>query len=266
MSQIYWNNMQLKGAKVIQLCVIVFFHGVLIMAISFCFIMSRHENKLIDTIIDRTVTQQMGDQQKVLALLNQTHTLLKPRAHFFSGQGRTSIRERFFTSSDVHLMDGKGACGSYAGVLTRILQRAGFESRLAQMKCEDEWGCHIVVETTIDGKLAVLDPMYNVAFKNKGGSLVSFSEVGERWSYFQQQIPNGYPAAYQYEDVRYTNWGKIPVLMPLIKTVLNVFMGSNADEVSVRSYVLNIYFVYLILLTFIYAILILVTFRFVRKL
>ena len=75
--------MQLKGAKVIQLCVIVFFHGVLIMAISFCFIMSRHENKLIDTIIDRTVTQQMGDQQKVLALLNQTHTLLKPRAHFF---------------------------------------------------------------------------------------------------------------------------------------------------------------------------------------
>ena len=92
--------------KTIKLCVLTFLHGALIVAMLVCVMMSRYENQLIDSIVSRTVTQDMSDQQKALALLNQTHELLKPRAALFSGSERVGIRERLFTSADVHLMDG----------------------------------------------------------------------------------------------------------------------------------------------------------------
>jgi len=120
-------------------------------------------------------------------------------------------------------MDGKGACGSYAGVLTRTLQRSGVPSRLAQMKCGDQWGCHIVLEANINGEYAVLGPLYNTSFISQDGTLASFKEVENNWNHYKSQTLEGC----QYEDVRYTNWQKIPIVMPLIKTVLNTLIGEN---------------------------------------
>ena len=243
----------------------MFLHGALIVAMLVCVMMSRYENQLIDSIVSRTVTQDMSDRQKALALLNQTHELLKPRAALFGGSERVGIRERLFTSADVHLMDGKGACGSYAGVLTRLLQRTGIDARLAQMKCGNEWGCHINLEAKIDGEYVVLDPLYNLAFVSEEGTLANFQEVGNNWEYYKSQVPENYYPAYQYEDVRYTNWQKIPVLMPLIKSVLDFTMGAKANQISIRSYVLNIYQTYFWFIVFCYTFLLVLTIRFCIK-
>jgi len=61
----------------------MFLHSVLIASMLFCLIMSRHENQLLNSIISRTVTDSMNQQQKALALLNKTHELFKACANFF---------------------------------------------------------------------------------------------------------------------------------------------------------------------------------------
>jgi hypothetical protein len=49
---------------------------------------------------------------------------------------------------------------------------------------------------------------------------------------------------YNYAGVRYTNWTKIPVIMPAIKKVLDFTAPEFASTFSVRRYVLNVYRVY----------------------
>ena len=257
--------MILERNQLVRLCVLMLLHGGIIVAMLFCAMMMHHENRLLDSIIGKTISQGMSEQQKALALLNATHEILKPRHELFSGESQHSIREQFFGSTDVHLMSAKGACGSYAGVLTQLLKRTGIDARLAQMKCGDDWGCHINLEAKVNGKYVALDPLYNIAFEKKDGELASFKEVGSDWEYFKTQTPKNYYQAYQYEDVRYTNWQKIPVLMPLIKKVLDVVMGTKANEISIRSHVLNVYQVYLILLVFFYVLLSLLTYTVLTK-
>lgn len=255
------RNSNRKGGA---LYFLVFLHGAMVMAMFGLAMMSNYENQLLDNIIARAVTPEMDEQTKALSLLNVTHSLITPRAELFKGGGRSNVRERIFTSADVHLMDGKGACGSFAGVLTRLLQRSGIEARLAQMKCGDEWGCHINLEAKINGRFVALDPLYNLAFEKKNGELADYHEVGSDWQYYRSQVPENYYSAYQYEDVRYTNWQKIPVVMPFAEKLLIALLGDKAKTFSLRSYVLNIYSTYLALLVFIYLLLIFVTYRAVR--
>jgi len=158
-------------------------------------------------------------------------------------------------------MDGKGACGSYAGVLTRTLQRSGVPSRLAQMKCGDQWGCHIVLEANINGEYAVLGPLYNTSFISQDGTLASFKEVENNWNHYKSQTLEGC----QYEDVCYTNWQKILIVMPLIKTVLNTLIGEKANEIPIRSFALNIYQLCLVVLSLVYVFLLFMTYRFFMK-
>jgi len=257
--------MSLFQQKTKALFFLVFLHGATIMAMLCLTMMSHYEQQLLDDIIDRTVNDNMSEQTKAIALLNVTHELISPRAQLFKNSSRSNFRERLFTSADVHLMDGKGACGSFAGVLTQLLKRAGIDARLAQMKCGDEWGCHINLEAKIDGKFVVLDPLYNLAFTKPDGSLANYQEVGSNWQYYQPQTPDNYYSGYQYEDVRYTNWQKIPILMPLIKQALLFIVGDNINTFSLRSYVLNIYNTYLIALSFFFLLLILFTYKVLRK-
>jgi len=253
------------GSRTIKLCVLMFLHGATIMAILFCVMMSNYENRLFDGIVNKVTNADMDQQNKALTLLNHTHELLSSRLELFRNVGRDSFRERFFASSDVHLMDAQGACGSFTGVLGRLLQRAGFEVRIAQMKCADQWGCHINLEAKIDGRYVALDPLYNLAFTRPDGELANYQEIGLDWQYYQTQTPDNYYPAYQYEDVRYTNWQKIPVIMPLIKMALDVILGEKANTISVRSYVLNVYFIYAVLLSLFYLMLLFVSIKFLRN-
>lgn len=257
--------MRYSNRKNKTLYFLVFLHGAMIMAMLGLAVMSKYENQLLDNIIDLTITEQMDEQTKALSLLNVTHSLIAPRANFFKGGVRSNVREQVFTSADVHLMDGKGACGSFAGVLARLLQRSGIEARLAQMKCGDQWGCHINLEAKINGRFVALDPLYNLAFKKENGELASYREIGSDWQYYRSQVPDSYYPAYQYESVRYTNWQKIPVLMPLIKKALIAVFGDKANTFSLRSYLLNIYSTYLKFLMFIYLLLLFMTYKALRR-
>jgi hypothetical protein len=134
------------------------------------------------------------------------------------------------------------ACGAYAGTLARLLRVHGYDVRIAQMlDAPGDAGeaLHILVEVEIDGRWVVLDPSYGLAFRRPDGALASFADVQADWPSYAAQVPPGYDPRYRYAGVRYTNWGKVPVLLPAFREVLRLFLGDRVDTLSVRVYLLD---------------------------
>lgn len=65
---------------------------------------------------------------------------------------------------------------------------------------------------------------------------------------------------YRYAGWRYTNWEKIPYIMPAVKWLLDQALGQAADKISIRAHVLNRYRVYGLIVLSAYAFLCLATF------
>ncbi len=63
----------------------------------------------------------------------------------------------------------------------------------------------------------VLDPSYDLVFRKPDGNFASFSDVNSNWNWYKNQPPKDYNTDYKYEEVRYTNWNKIPLIMPTLK-------------------------------------------------
>ena len=156
-------------------------------------------------------------------------------------------------SATEDLMAAKGACGSYSIVLARILKANACEVRIGQMKVNGIFGGHIVVETKIKNRWIIVDPSFNLYFKRPDGQLASFSDVSKNWDYYKQQVPPDYVADYKYEDIRYANWTKIPIIMPAIKKVLDITMGKDAaDHFSIRPKIIRMHHFLFIICLWIY--------------
>lgn len=224
-------------------------HGFLFAVCLFLAMMSMHEDAIYDQIVDNVLVSDMSEADAVVRLTNATHELLASNHQLIALSSKRSFRERYFASADVQLLAPKGHCGSYAHVLARLLQRAGFSVRLAQMDCSNnERSCHIFVEALVDGRYVALDGMYNLALRRRDGQLASSADIRKEWTYYRSQLPSDYPLYFDYYSIRYTNWEKIPFVMPAVKSALNWVMGSRADTLSLRPYFLNVYKVYLCLL------------------
>lgn len=228
-------------------------HGFLIALLLVLALMSAHEDDLYDQIVAAVVTSQMSDTEAAQTLLTTAHELLKANHSIIAGTKSQSFRQRYLGSADVQLASPKGNCGSYTHVLARLLQRAGFSVRIAQMDCSNfERSCHIITEALIDERYVVLDGMYNLSFSNSDGTLATFDEVSQKWSSYRKQLPQDYPEHFDYHKVRYTNWQKIPILMPAIKKILDWTTSGNAQKISLRPHFLNLYKVYFLLLCGLY--------------
>lgn len=124
------------------------------------------------------------------------------------------------------------------------------------MLCEAGSTCHILLEARIGGRWVVLDGLYNLYFTRPDGKIASFSDVQNNWTYYRPQTPDHYNERYRYRGVKYTNWDKIPVVMPFIKTVLDFAIGGErADQISIRAHVLAVHRTYEYVLGIIYLVL-----------
>ena len=245
--------MPFRERKLLKVLVLGAVHGFLIALLLILALLSAHEDELYDQIVAAVVTNQMNDTQAAQALVATTHKLLQVNHAIIAGTKSQSFRQRYVNSSDVQLASPKGNCGSYTHVLARLLQRAGFRVRIAQMDCSNsEKSCHIIAEALIDQRYVVLDGMYDHTFSKSDGTLATFNEVSQNWSRYRPQLPDDYPEYFDYHQVRYTNWQKIPILMPAIKKLLDWTMGRDAQEISLRPYLLNLYKVYFLLLCGLY--------------
>jgi hypothetical protein len=131
------------------------------------------------------------------------------------------------------------------------------------MKANGIYAAHNIVEVKTKKGWVVLDALYNVYFTKPGGAgLASFTDVKNNWDYYRNQLPSNYDLHYKYEDVRYSNWEKIPILLPGIKKILDLVMGKEkADAVSIRTYFLKKYDVYFYLILIIYIPILIITLR-----
>jgi hypothetical protein len=235
---------------------LMFLNGFLLASLFYFKMEAAYENGLflsIKTSIDNRVDANDTQDSIVVKAMDACHTLMADRASTFKNWGTLGPQVNFFHPASVDLMTAGGACGSYSEVLARILQTYDYPIRIAQMKANGTFAAHNIVEVKTDKGWAVLDPTFNAYFVRPDSRLASFQDVKNNWDFYAKQVPAGYDLAYRYEDVRYSNWSKVPVIFPAIKGTLNLMIGKEkADTISIRTYLLKIYTIYFYLALFLY--------------
>jgi hypothetical protein len=217
-------------------------HALFLVSIWWLMSLSGYEDRLFNWLVAKTVTPAMSQETKALALMHRTHELVSSHADVFSERPRESIRGGLLISADVMLMEGYTWCGAFTHVLARALREAGLEVRIAQMKVGEVWGGHILLEAQVDDAWVALDAAYDHAFRRGDGRLASIDDIQHNWNLYKAQVPPGYNAEYDYDDVRYANWERIPVAGPLAKKLLSGLFGEErVHTFSPRVYMLNMY-------------------------
>ncbi len=128
-------------------------------------------------------------------------------------------------------MTNSGSCGSYSSVLSRLLTELNIENRIVQMRVNGLEAGHVIVEAKSSKGWMVLDPSYNFSSKNPMvTSLLStkFRLIGtstEIRFLKTMTLVTGMKAS------RYTNWDKIPVLLPILKQTLIWTIGKEKTDV-----------------------------------
>jgi hypothetical protein len=198
-------------------------------------VFNRIENQI------RSKTKGRNEDSLIIHALHVTYDLLSNREKIFKDElDGMPVRNDIYYSVSDDLFCASHACGSYTRVLSKILQDMGFNIRIAQMTVNNRSGGHIIMEVQTKKGWVVLDPLYDLYFINETGGLASFKNVSGNWNYYRKTLPSGYDTSYNYKAVQYTNWKKIPVLMPMIKSSLDIMIGKNkADEISLRPYFLS---------------------------
>jgi hypothetical protein len=232
---------------------------------------SSYENGLFAAIkssIDSRLDANDNTDSILVKSMNACYQLMNNRASTFTDNNARDLgpESTIFHSTAIDLMTTQGACGSYSQVLARILETYHYPVRIAQMKANGIYGAHNIVEVDNGRNWTVLDPTFNLYFVRPDSRLASFADVQNNWPYYSKQVPRGYNFDYHYEDVRYANWSKIPVLSPAIKGLLNLGMGAErANVLCLRTFFLNTYSVYYYLILLLYIPIFLMTLRLVIK-
>jgi hypothetical protein len=237
---------------------LTFLNGFLLASIFYFKMEANYEKEIFQAIqSDIRSTIKPGDSQDSAAgkIMHACHYLMVNRESVFEGKQFQGIKAALIDPTSFDLMTGNGACGSYSMVLARILQGFKFSVRIAQMKAKGIFAEHNIVEAKTDHGWVVLDPLYDTYFVGPSGLLASFEEVKNNWNYYKSQVPPDYDMNYHYEDVRYTNWTKIPVVLPAVKKILDLTLGKEkADGLSIRTFFLRkyeiCYYTFLVILFF----------------
>lgn len=251
--------MKQEKAKIIKLprSFFLFVNGFLLASMLYFYIEDSYEKKLFETLAAyvKEVSKNATDTKKAFLLnsLSLTHQLGEQRAAVFGNSNFQSIKSSIIQPVTFDLMTVKGACGSYAFILSRILTELDIPNRIVQMKVNGLNSGHVLVEAKTNNDWVILDGSYNLYFKKSDGTMADFDEVQKNWSYYSRQLPPDYNLQYKYEGVRYTNWDKIPIIMPVIQSIITFTAGKDAaNHLSLRTYFLRKYHLLFRLTEFIY--------------
>ena len=195
-----------------------------------------------------------GDEAQTFKnLVALTYRIQAARSANVKGmQGMNPIKSRLFRSGDMQLLDATGACGNFSHVLSEFCSSMDIPVRLVQLWQYDHYGAHIIIEAYINGKWSTADCLFKTIIYNPDSTFASMEEIQKNPSIYANQFPPNYPYADAYSKFRYTNWDKIPVIMPLLKGVLTLIKGEEwTNTFSMRVYFLNLHkaqFFFLLLL------------------
>ncbi len=234
------------GRVVTSLYFLFFLNGFLLAVVFYCYTEEQYEKQIFvslgDYVYDKLKDKPYTDRDVFIESLHLTHKLEFSRQQIFSHNNIDGFKAEFLRPVSYDLMTAKGACGSYSYVLGRLLKNMNYQVRFVQMKSGDVYGAHNIIEAKMGNDWVVLDPLYDLYFTTPSGKLAGFADVQQNWDYYKAQLPEGYNMTYRYEGARYTNWNKIPILMPAVKKILDWTMGkAKADTLSIRAMMLRKY-------------------------
>ena len=237
------SNVALIGRVFLSRYSLFVLNGFLLSASLFFLMHDNSEHGLVTALasnIKKQYGQYKSEDSMLIGSLRLTHYLEERRISVFGSEEINDMYTELLRPVTYDLMTAKGACGSYSMVLGCILHELGFKVRFAQMKVDQTWGGHIIIEAQTKKGWVVLDPSYNVCFSKPDGNLASFKDVHDDWNHYKSQLPDNYKHEYAYADVRYTNWVKIPVVLPALKLILNNTIGKEAtSQVCLRVFFLR---------------------------
>jgi hypothetical protein len=245
---IFTNSSKILKKAFKNLFFLMFLNGFLLASVFYFKMESSYENGLFLSIkanIDSRIDANDTQDSIVIKAMTAVNYLMVNRADMFANIKSLGLEADLLHPTSVDLMTTRGACGSYSTVLARVLQTYHYPLRIAQMKANGYFGAHNLVEVKTTSGWVVLDPTFNLYFTRPDAHLASFSDVHNNWNFYAHQTPVGYDQNYRYEDVRYTDWDKIPVILPAMRGVLSLFIGSEGVKTfSFRTYFLKIYEIY----------------------
>jgi len=228
-----------------NLYILTFLNGFLLASLIYFKMEASYEKELFHAIhldISNKISSTDSQDSVVAKAMHVCHNLMDTRGNVFKGSDFQGFKSGMIDPTSFDLMTASGACGSYSMVLARVLQGYQYDVRIAQMKSNGSFAAHNIVEAKTKHGWVVLDPLFDTYFINPTKQLASFSEVRNNWNYYTSQLPPEYDMNYRYEDVRYSNWSKIPILLPSVKKILDLALGKeNADAISLRTYFLRKY-------------------------
>ncbi|OQP49437.1 hypothetical protein [Niastella populi] len=249
----------------------VFLNGFLLASIVHFYNEDSYEKGLFESLAENVRSKSIGktpyDEAILLNSLHLTHYLGERRSIVFRDKEVHSFKAAVVHPVTYDLMTTSGACGSFAYILSRLLNELKIPNRIAQMKVDGIYAGHNVVEAKTSKGWVVLDGLNNLYFKKADGNLASFSDVQHNWNFYSSQVPANYDHKYKYEGVRYTNWNKVPVLMPAIKGILSATLGKEKTEhLSLRTFFLRKFHILLEVAACLYVILLFLSIRnFMRR-
>jgi hypothetical protein len=224
--------------------VLVFVNGFLLASLLYFYSEDAYENKVFEAlgeyVKEKAAAANNKEEALLLNSLHLTYNLAENRATVFGNKEIHTLKSSLIHPVTDDLMTTNGACGSYSYILSRLLNELKIPNRIGQMKVDGLYGGHILVEAKTSKGWVVLDGSYDLYFKKPDGSMASFNDIKNDWAFYHNQVPANYDNRYRYEDVRYTNWNKIPVVMPVIKGFLTMALGKElANSFSFRTFVLR---------------------------
>ena len=246
-------------------------HVLFLITIVFLVVESQHEDALYYNIIRATKRNgvQQTDTVFIRNLMVNINTMMYNRLAVFQNTEKLSWKNDLFNSVDADLMYGTGACGGFSKVFARSLKLSGYKVRIGQMKANGYYGAHIIVEVFLPDikRWVVIDPLFLLTFTStKDGHWAGFEEIKNNWAHYEQQLPLNYDRQYRYEDVRYTNWEKVPLAGSIGYRMLQRILGKErAAAISIRVLILNKYYTYLCIIVAAYFLFIFASVRRFRR-
>jgi hypothetical protein len=245
--------------------ILLFLNGFFLATLLYFYMEDNYEKQIFHALanhVEKNTQNGLGNEEMLIQnALHLTHELGQQRLEVFNGEEIDSWKSIIHPVT-YDLMTTKGSCGSYSYILSRLLQEMNIEVRIPQMKVKGENAGHILVEAKTSYGWVVLDPSFNLSFTRADGKMASFEDVHTYWNLYKYQVPANYKMSYSYDGVRYTNWNKFPVIMPVMKQILSWTIGKEKTETfSMRALTLRKFHFLFITAICIYSLLLLMTFR-----
>ena len=241
-----------------NLYTLFFLNGFLLCFIAYTYLEDQYEqetfNSLNAYVLKSFNGKPVNDDSVLVQCMHLTHGLEAMHSKVFSAAAVGGFIATDLRPVSYDFTTGQGACGSASLVLGRLLLSMHFDLRFAHMQVNGLPGGHHILEVKTHDNWVVVDPLYDLYFVRPDGRMASFADVQSNWAYYKQQTPPGYDMHYRYEALTYTNWKKIPFVMPAVKSVLNLVMGrERADAVSLRTLFLRKFHSLFIMLLVVFA-------------